>query len=197
MIAMAVLDMQVGASADDVYSSEGVGFSSTSTVVAIGHFSAAVLRINSGYRFTGISGLSGATINVSYISLFGDSGNPSSGTPLTKIFADDAAAPAQIASRADYNSRTPTTAGIDWDATIPANDTYTNSPSTNSVIQELADSYDPTVIQILHKDDGSASTANYIRASSYDMVSTEAPKLHIESTAPAGTTPKLTLMHAG
>ena len=174
------IDEQVGAGADDgEYKGDCTYFGDTSNVAHIGVFASLVYQ--AWYRFTGISGLSGATIDVSYIELYG---RFSSGSPLTKIYADDQIAPAAPSSCANANGRTRTTAGIDWDGLLTSF-AFNQSPSINSVVQELADDYDPTVVQILHDDDGSASTDNYQHAHTYEMSSAEAPKLHIEFTAAA------------
>ena len=138
-------------------------------------------------RFTGVSGLSGATINSATYSVYGFYGG-GAGSPLTKISAEDAAAPAQIspdgaAGGDEFVSRPLTTAGVDWDGTLTDN-AWNDSPDIASVIQELADSYDPSVIQIFHKDDGSSS--GHAQAyDTYENDSAAAPKLTIDYTPAA------------
>ncbi|KKM97380.1 hypothetical protein LCGC14_1168490, partial [marine sediment metagenome] len=140
------IDKQVGASADDGHTTED-GFLYATLDFAV--WGIATWTRDAFFRWTGISGLSGATIDVAYSRVYG---NGYTGTPNSNIYADDQVSPGQIASRADYDSRTPTTAFVAWDGGL-ADGSWFNSPSIVSVIQELADSYDPTVIQILQKDD--------------------------------------------
>jgi len=114
------------------------------------------------------------------------------GTPLTKVYADDQVAPSAPTTAADHSGRTRTTAGVDWDGFLTVN-AWNNAPSLVSVGQELADSFDSSVIQLLIDDDGTAGPANnsehtlhYLR--SYNGSTTLAPKLHIEYTAGGGGT---------
>lgn len=184
------LDLQVGAAADDGRSWSGydTGFQTaghTTGVQAVG-IPEPERTFRAWSRFTGVSGLSGSTIDVAYISLY--EGTGSLGSPLTKIYADDQTAPTAPTTQADHAGRTKTTAGVDHDGN-PTDNQFNNSPSIITVIQELADSYDPTVIQILHEDDGSdigTDVDSYINSRSYDNDTTQAPKLHIEYTEAAG-----------
>lgn len=180
------IDTQVGAGADDgrVYQDTAdYSNADTNTYVGWSHPSNGVS--DAWARFTGISGLGGSTIDVAYYSV---EGVAKQGTPLTKIYAEDAAAPTAPTSLSDYNGRSRTAAAVDWDNPGTwTNSGFNDSPSIVSVIQELADSYDPSAIQILHEDDGSATGSNNrLVYSSYDAGSTLAPKLHIEYTAAGG-----------
>ena len=171
------IDDQVGASGDDgyVWSSS---FYDTDTSIWAGHDSGGT-KNNAWARFTGISGLSGATINTSYYSVYGESGNSNT---RTTIYAEDAAAPAAPTSVANYDSKTVTSASVDWDGAVTVS-AWNNSPSINSIIQELADDYDPSAIQILHKGRGTWYWGN--NYDPYDESSSNAPKLHIEYTSGA------------
>ena len=172
------IDKQVGASGDDGYTTGDSIFSDTADFAVWGFFGYAR---DAFFRWTGISGLSGATIDVAYSRVYG---NGYTGTPNSNIYADDQVSPGQIASRADYAGRATTTAFVAWDGGL-ADGSWFNSPSIVSVIQELADSYDPTVIQILQKDDaGSGNNQQWVRSWDYDT--SLAAKLHIEYTAGAG-----------
>jgi hypothetical protein len=192
------IDVDGAAGADDGESNDaGTGwYSNSGSSMKIGWSGAHSDRFNSWMRFTGISGLSGATIDVAYMRVRGYDTTPISGTPLTKVLADDQAAPSAPTTAGDHAGRTRTTAGVDWDMSGWGADSWNNSPSIVSVIQELADSYNPTVIQILHDDDGSSSSGtNVVRLYTYDTGASNAPELHIEYTA-GGTafTPKVIFM---
>jgi hypothetical protein len=183
------IEEDISVSADDGQwsddSGSGSAYSNSLTQHEVGWKSSTYDEASCWYRFVNISGLSGATIVTSYISLWGDAVD--SNDPLTKIWAEDAAAPAAPTDLADANSRVNTTAGVDWDNPGLSTSAYTNSPSINAVIQELADSYDPSVIQILHRNDGSGELwANNINASSYDRSTSEDPLIHIGYTAAGG-----------
>ena len=174
------LNLQVGAGADD---GRCVGsFSSSADDNFVGNFIGTLYE--SYYRFTGVSGLSGVTIDSATIQLHAGVNNSGS-TWLTKVFADDSASPSVPTTCAELDGKTRTTAGTDWDPATWASDTWHTSPSIVSVIQELADSYNPSEIQILHDDDGTTSV-NYISFDSYEHDTTEAPKLDIEHSAGGG-----------
>jgi hypothetical protein len=175
------IDEQVGASADDGFV-RGSTFVTTDSSNIIGYYAAAGGVCNSWHRYTNLVDISGTTIDVAYISQYAT--NSSGTTALTKITADDQQSPSAPTNTADYNGRTSTTAGVDWDF-APNNTNWINSSSIVTVIQELADSYSPlTTIQILWKDDGTDQGANhYHRPRSYDYdVGQDAVKLHIEYT---------------
>ncbi|KKN23176.1 hypothetical protein LCGC14_0907630 [marine sediment metagenome] len=176
------IDDQVGAGADDGYSTSAPAFVDTNTFTILGQ---SANNIFDGWaRFTNISGLSGATIDVSYISLYGAQFSAGGTTQETKIFAEDAEAPSAPTDQSNHAAKTRTSAGVEWDGIVGADDVFTNSDSINTVIQELADSYDPSAIQILHDDDGSPNNV-WQRYRTYEEDTAEAPKLHIEFTAAA------------
>ena len=139
--------------------------------------------------FTGISNLSGTIIGVAYLELYG--ANADIGTPLLEIFANDAETPTYPTDAADYSSKVTTTASVNWDDPNLATDGWTESPSIVSVIQELADSYDPDVIMIISQGDrGSDGYNQHIMDSrQYEYAgNAHGWKLHIEYTAPAAPT---------
>lgn len=189
---MSVLNLQVPSGPDDGVSYFGDYFPAD-PILGAGEVGGAVA--NSNARFTGVSGLSGATINSAVYRVYGNS-NAGVSMPLTKVCAEDAAAPAQVSDLTDFNGRTLTTANVDWD-TVLTDDDWNDSPDLSTVIQELADSYDPSAINIFHKDDGSA-TAHYQLYVSYDTEPTQAPKLDIDYTALAtANVPMLSLLGVG
>jgi len=125
-------------------------------------------------RFPSVSGLSGVTINVSYASF---SGNEKLGSPNVRIYANDTAAPTAPTSESNYDSKTLTTEYAAWTTGL-------TTPSLNNVLQELADSYDPSAIMLMCKDNGSAANENVflVTATEWDGAHT----LHIEYTAGGG-----------
>jgi hypothetical protein len=183
--------LQVGASGDDGRFSSDDGtatnFSASVTAGQVGNHAASTLDIIGTWaRFTGVSGLSGATIDAAIYSLWGNVTD--SGTPLTKIWAHDVespAAPTDLTEALAIENSGLTTAGVDWDSPGLSVSAFTESPSVISVIQEIADSFDPAEIQIMHLDDGS-SDGGVAVTSSYDNDPTEAAKLDIDYTAGGG-----------
>jgi len=173
------IDAQVGASLDDC-GRAGAAFNNTGIANEYGNNGGNVSE--GAHRWTGISGLSGATIDVSWISLYYDGGF--AGSALLKVRAENAAAPAQITTYDDFIGRALTTAGVDWDGTWTT-DIWNQSPSLNPVFQELANSLNPTVIQVFVKDDGSTS-GNYNKAYTYDIGAWGGANLHIDYTAGGG-----------
>ena len=111
------------------------------------------------YRFPTWPSLVGKTITRAELRVV-DSAGTNTGTPLLKVRAEDAAAPARIITAVDGRSRTVTTAGIDWDEAWIAQETIRVSPDIKTVIQELIDTWTVTVIQILILDDGSTPNTN-------------------------------------
>jgi hypothetical protein len=171
------IDVQVGASANDGYASETLGFNNSGNSVEVGYDGPYLLH--SFYRFTGITIPQSSTIGVCYVSLY-EIG--SVGTPLTKIYFEKANDPAAVTSYANYIARTLTTAGVDWDGD-PGGAAWYNSASLVSVAQELINAYGLSnqAIQVMHKDDGSTSPNNYRGIMSQDYSDhTYGAKLHIE-----------------
>jgi hypothetical protein len=164
------IDDQVGADADDGYGSIDT-FDNNGPNNYVGYSSK---EYRAFHRFTNISGLSGSTIDVAYIELYR---GQTTGSPETELFAEDAAAPTQISDEDDMYARTLTTASVTWDGAFSSG--WNQSPSIVTVIQELADDYDPSAIQIHHRDDLGSGTA-YNASVDYNSNSTQAAKLHIE-----------------
>lgn len=180
---MAVIDVSVAAGGDDGYVSGSSGFDDIGQQVQIGERSLASLSPSSAwFRFTGISGLAGATIVSSYITLRGHTSTI--GVPHdNNIYAEDAAAPAAPTDFSDYNGKTVTTASVAWNPTGVTAGSSHQSPSLNSIIQELVDSYDPSAIQILYKYEGvDHDTNEYNAFRTFENTGFEAT-LHIEYTA--------------
>ena len=168
-----IIDEQVEASTDDGIASTSPSYDAAYIKGYVGAISD--FLYGSWYRFPGISGLSGAAITVAYIELYYDF---RLGTVLSTIYADDQEAPGYPEDGDDYWTRGLTDASVDWDAI--GTGTWVQSPSIVSIIQELADSYDPSVIQIIHK--GRGTGTNYWSCDMWDGEPNRAPKLYIEYT---------------
>lgn len=173
----ATIDTDIAAGADDGRVRSGPpDWSNSTSTIHLGYYnSASWYNLSGWFRFTGISGLSGATINTSYC-VFAISSE--SGSRQLKIRANDVASPANPTSYSDYTGKVLTTAGVDWDAS------GTTTPSLNTIIQELADSYDPTAIMIMITNDG-ATGNDFKEVYAYEVGGGSEPNIHIEYTAGA------------
>ena len=187
---MTQLDLQVTVGANDGYSVNGGGSfynNSGSTIFggAYTGFSGADLECWMLFS-SGVSGLSGVTIDSALLTVRAGSAG-SLGSPLTKIFAEDSASPGAPTTESGHAALTRTSAGVDWDTTFTPNIDNV-APDITAVIQELADSYDPSGIQLLLDDDGSSqASSNYLTIRTVNFSSSLAPRLVIiHSTAPAG-----------
>lgn len=173
------IDDQVDTGTDDGYVKTD-GYYNDSTVAYVGR----TPQVTAGRiwaLFGGISGLSGEDIDVSY---FEPRINTLKGSACkTNIYAEYGASPAYPTTQADYDGRTTTTAYVAWDDNTSVA-VFVQSPSINTIIQELADNYDPSTILILWKDDGSGNN-NYLLMSCYEQASSFAAKLHIEHSTPS------------
>ena len=181
---MPTLDLAVNAGGDDGWFYGNGSANSSANTGFTGDYDSNHER--QWYRFTGVSGLSGATINSANLTLYCDPGDEYGlATVATKIAADDAAAPANPTSAADYDGRTLTTAKVDFDiqSNVATGDQVID---VTSIIQELADSYDPSVILLLHYLDATPSGGNYwVEVTHYDLSTTLCARLDIDYT-PAG-----------
>ena len=174
------IDDQVGGGTDDTYRYGATGWESSGANRPYVGYSASKIRELS-HRFTGISGLSGATIGSGSYHEVWNSAGTSDGVLL---YADDAEAPTAPTSYGTFDGKSLTTANVAYDPT-GFGVWYGNAVDISSVIQELADSHDPSAIQIMLKT-GSSTTATRIHHFDYD--SDTAPKLHIDYTAGGRTT---------
>lgn len=182
---MATLNLQVGASADDAYSYDG-NIDLLFPYILMGDF-AGEDATRAGYRFTGVSGLSGATINNAVLTFRAFQSDV--GTNLIgDWYAHDVEAPATFSTGADINGRALTTAtvegdGVDFGAWVAGQDHTFSTDGTNyikDIIQELADSYDPSAIAMLWV----KASGNHERLPrSWDFDTGLAAKLDIDYTA--------------
>jgi hypothetical protein len=149
---MSVLNLQIANVLDDGFEYDASFFNTDYEVVNAGSAFAswgANGDENGFLRFTGVSGLQGASIASAILTL--RCYETHAGVTL-KVMADDQASPPAPTSTSEYNAITPTTQQIDWDADW----TYDTDMTIDikDIVQELANSYNPTAIQILLKDDG-------------------------------------------
>lgn len=177
------IDVQVGASADDGRRYTGsMGFATDATGSYVGYFNNS-LAYHCHYfaRFTNLT-FSG-TIDTSYIQL---SAYSTSGTPELKVYCvdeDNAAAPT---SSAEFDADPLTTAGVDWDGVFNIGDAWNQSPSLNSPLQELINTYtisgDAVMFQV--KNDKAGTGTNFNGVNHWDRAGNVlGAKLHIEYTA--------------
>jgi hypothetical protein len=173
------IDVGIGAGADDGYH-DTTSFNATSGDPSSGAFFGNSCQMWA--RVTGITGLAGATITTAYYTCH----IGTSGTPLTKIHAERTASPAAPTSAANYDAKTKTTAGVDYDLGTSVAGAVRNSPSIISVIQELADNFNPTAIQLMIVNDGSPGSGDHrLVHRPYEFIPADAVQLHIDYTAAA------------
>lgn len=194
---MTVLNLQCGEVADDADQKSSGTVDPTYSSHAIGNSGG--WGFGAGFRFPSVSGLSGSSIDSAVFTF--RSQHTRSGSFIGDWYAHDATAPGVFTTTAfnitDEGQRPRTTAtceadGTDFGAWISGQDyTFdgvTPLSGTNTIadiIQELADSYDPSAIAMLFI----FSSGNGSRTvSSYDNNPTTAPKLDITYTAGGGST---------
>ncbi len=139
------------------------------------------VRFSHWYRFTGVSGLSGVTIDTAILGLATSIG-AGAGTNV-KVFAEPVAAPVIPVSVADYVAKARTSAAVSW---ALAASLLVHSVAIPAVIQELADSIDPAAIQILHDEDAATgfSSVRFFLAGPFFS-----PTLDIDFSAPVTSVP--------
>jgi hypothetical protein len=188
---MTTLNLQVGESADDATeASSGLVDNDqnyTGGRILMGDF---IGWCHGGYRFQGVSGLNGATINSVILSFRAKDSD--TGSFIGDFYAQDAEAPgAFVESDYDITSRDRTTATVEADSSDFGNWTLGNWYSyptdgtidIKTIIQELADNYNPSEIVILFiYTSGTGERA----AVSYDYDSALAAKLDIDYEAAGG-----------
>lgn len=183
------IDPAVGASADDA-SEDGDGDVTITDVGLLVGATASTLHRYTMQRFN-VTIPTGATIDASYVRWY----FPDAGTDDTScvIAGQDSATPAAGSAGTDtysISNRTKTTASVTWDADdiVGGAAGYGNSPSLNSIIQELEDSYDYSsgAYMALLTDIYGQAAAHNSTIRSYDGNSAQSPILHIEYTEAAG-----------
>jgi hypothetical protein len=173
---MPTVTKSVAANGDDGYISGG-GINLSLTVCRAGRDSGG-LDVGTFLRFTGVT-LSG-TITTSYLTVYETAVGTAS--PFLKIRAVDEDNPAAPTNYNEYIADPLTTAGVDWDATWTTAASM-QSPSLNTILQELVDSYtiDNDAIILRIDDDGSVANRRGAFAS-FESVTADPPMLYIEYT---------------
>lgn len=185
------INLDIGAGADDGRRDDTSWSTSGTTANVMGLGSSGEIR-EGYYRWPGITGIAqGDTVDAAYFNVPTRSGELS--PALGKISLEDAGAPTQITSVADYTGRTRTTANQDYDDyTHVANCEYIGGDASreNIIIKtevaELVADYTITAVSVLMDDDGTVSNADYMRFRSYDQGCSSQPNLVIEYTAAGG-----------
>jgi len=189
------LNLQVAVNSDDAVQFVSSGGMNLFDPVAFG---SDLSEEHNGIRFTGVSGLSGSTIDSATLTFRASATD--SGAFIGDWFAEDAEAPPTFTTTVNnITDRTQTTATCEGDGTdfgnwtSGADETFTGDGVNTiaDIIQELADSYDPSTIVLLHiftSGTGERVALNYFQDAAL------APKLDIDHSAavvaaarPAGT----------
>lgn len=202
---MATLNLQVGVGGDDGLTfydppntnpGDPDGFDSAGDFTVTGCSTIGTgTSYNTYFHFTGVSGLSGATIDGATIDVWGFAADQ--GTPETLIAADDQASPAAPTTAGDHDGRTRTGTKVTWDDCNLSASAFVTSPEIKTVIQELANSYDPSTILILWDDDLKTNSLNRSFPATYDGITAEAAKLDIDYTGAGVTTRRYSLPLTG
>lgn len=181
------VDKTVGAGGDDGRRATGAeGFSAAQDYYIVGHnTNTDYLDCHLFFRWTGVT-IEG-TIDTSYVEVY-DSDSWGQAAPYLKVYGVDEDNPAAPTTAGEFDADSLTTAAVDWDGSWTVN-SYNQSPSLNSIFQELVDTYtisnDAVMVQI--KNDGGAVT-RYNYADFYEHDPSNPAKLHIEYTVAGRTT---------
>lgn len=187
---MPTINLAVGAAGDDGWASQnttGSGFFPNQTVNnLVGSHSGQSGAIGMWHRFThaDIQLLRGLpTIDSAILRILS---NGVDGSPVTRIYCENAANPAAPTSASDFRTKALTTAFFDV-SSWPASGSRTAFDIT-SIIQELVNAYSTTLaaIQILHRDNGTASGFIFRKDRPYDDSAANGAQLDITYTAAGG-----------
>ena len=192
---MTVLNLQVGNANDDAYERRSTGATVTSGIYAVsGNYN---IETDQGLRWTGVSGLSGSSIDAATLN-FPYAHASDSGSFVGDWYAQDAEAPAAFTTATNnLTGRPRTTTTCEGDGSDFGNWTAGDNggsgwdfigDGTNTIadiIQALADSYDPSAIVLIHI--WATGTGERV-ARSYDYNSIYGAKLSITYTAGGGST---------
>lgn len=196
---MTTLNLQVGANDDDAEENLASGaIALAGTILNLGEADGITPQA-CGVRFTGVTGLSGRIIDSATLTF--RSLSTDSTTFEGDWFAEDAAAPGIFTStNSDITDRVRTTATTEGDGsdfgnwTSGADETF-DGPAGGiaSIIQELADSFDPSEIVLIHIHTGAANGQR--KAVTHNNNPGTATKLDIDHSAtPTGGGPNQRLL---
>ncbi|MHC4867766.1 MAG: hypothetical protein ACYTEX_27155 [Planctomycetota bacterium] len=179
---VATYSQRVAASTDDAFEyGSGLSFAEWGGYLVYGDYFGIE---HTGLRFTGVSGLSGSTITVATLTFTAYSSD--SDAFVGAIYAQESAAPGTFdSSDYDVTDRTRTSASVAAGSAELGNWTAENEYTLDvaTVIQELADSYDPSAIVLLYIN---SSGTGQRRSYSYGGDDAKAVKLDITYTAAGG-----------
>ncbi len=178
------LNLQVGASGDDAI--ENVATTVVTLTTASQWFGDFGFDAHIGLFFSGVSGLSGATIDSATLTFRASATD--SGAFVGDWYAEDVESPVTfVAVNEDISGRTRTTTTCGGDGsdfgnwTTGSDHTFTGpSPSIKGIIQELADTHDPSAIALVHI---FGSGTGERRMVVWDTEPSLGPKLDIDFTA--------------
>ncbi|KKN54905.1 hypothetical protein LCGC14_0587980 [marine sediment metagenome] len=178
---MATIDDQVEASSDDANEITAGQVSLLATSVVLGD----AFDTRSGQRFfTLITGLAGKTITDAYLTWRANATD--TGSFVNTMYGDDLEAPITFTTTDfDISGRAKTTATVAAGSAELGNWTADSdyTLTVTSIIQELADSYDPSAIVLFSiNDSGNGERLG----KSFNSDEALAPKLHITYTVAAG-----------
>ena len=178
---MATLDLQVGASTDDVHESAGTVTDSATTVLV---YASSGLQYWGGLRWVNAALSLGDTIDVAYFSI--NNWTAANDDVDVALHFELGASPLTFTTGAssDVSGRSRTVANSAWVATALGLG-WVNSPSVVGALQEVANGYDITAMVGIFKPNAPASAA-ILQFRPYNYDTTLAAKLHIEYTAGGG-----------
>ncbi len=172
------INTSIAAGGDDGYAQSGnSSLNTNATSTYAGYHTVGTIAYRDPYmRFTsGISGLSGATINTATLSI---DTITNSASVVKLVRAEDVAAPAAPTSYANFTGKVRTTASVAFPTGVDP------SFSVATIVQELADSYDPSAIQFLWEDNGQSTGGTaHAQIATYENTSGTAANLYIDYTA--------------
>jgi len=168
----------VAASADDCTETITSSFATNSPNLLLGKGS--TYAYNSGVRFLDVTVPQGATIIQAYISLY-SSAAQSGDTCRVRVYGEDADDAITYSDVTDFNGRVATTAYGSWTISTWSDNTWYDTPSLVSVVQEIVDreswaSGNSMAFMLMD----SSSTTDALRiANAYDYLGGKPPVLTI------------------
>lgn len=164
-------------SADDGYGEGTLDIGST--VLVFGYLSSAPKAF---MRFTGVSIPQGATILSAVLDVEASELGGTVTSIRVKVSGEDADNPTAPTDQTDLNSRSLTTAGVDWDPSAWTTGTHYSPPDLSAVIQEIVDRggwASGNALTLHVRDDGTLSANTYMGAASFNHATRQEPRLTI------------------
>jgi len=172
---MITVNCQVSSGADDGNIDTDGTFKNTSNYFPLGKYASVPWLSDKSFARWAVTVPKGAVISSAYISLYWDSAYWAP-MPTVAIYFDKSANSGAIANESDFDSRTKTTAVVNW--TVTGNSGWNNTADIKNIIQELvnANGYDGQYMQAMIVSPYDCGC----RYKSYDAGASYAPKLYIE-----------------